>query len=178
MQQIQNIISREINPLDVAVISVGRIEGGTRYNIIAEECVLEGTCRSLKEDTRALLEKRLKDTVDFTCGLAGATGALTYERGYSALRNHPEMAALVKMTRHSLFAEGAVIDVEEPTMGEEDFSFFLEHIPGAFFSLGVGKGQDNYPLHNSKFDVDEDILWRASAMICQLLANAAQSSSM
>lgn len=164
----QSIVSRKVDPLDNAVVTFGIFNAGTRYNIIAGECVLDGTVRTLNEKTRDMIEDSMRKLLDALCLQSGATADIVYGRGYPALVNHEKDAALIRKTAISLFGEDEVVDVKNPAMPAEDFSFYLREREGAFVWLGTAKeGQTAWPLHNSRFDVDEDILWRGAALLAQ-----------
>ncbi len=110
----------------------------------------------------------MRKLLDGLCLQSGATADIVYGRGYPALVNHTEDAALVRRTAVSLFGEENVEDVRDPAMPAEDFSFYLKEKKGAFVWLGTAKeGKEVWPLHNSRFDVDEDILWRGAALLAQ-----------
>ena len=165
----QSIVSRKVNPLDNAVVTFGIINAGTRYNIIAGACLLDGTVRTLNEDTRDMIEDSIRKQLDALCLQSGATADITYGRGYPACVNHEADAALVRKTAVSLFGEDEVEDVKLPAMPAEDFSFYLQRKKGCFVWLGTAKeGQEVWPLHNSRFDVDEDILWRGASLLAQI----------
>lgn len=164
----QTFVSRKVDPLDNAVVTFGIFNAGTRYNIIAGECVLDGTVRTLNEDTRDMIEDSMRKLLDAICLQSGATADIVYGRGYPALVNHESDAALIRKTAISLFGEEDVVDVKNPAMPAEDFSFYLREKEGCFVWLGTAKdGETPWPLHNSRFDVDEDILWRGSALLAQ-----------
>lgn len=172
VEEIRNILRRAQIPRDKAVVSVGKMQAGNRYNIIAEECVLEGTCRTVGTQTRLVIEEQLGQIVDEVCRAAGARGELEYLYGYCAVQNDEASAVLVRQSAADLFGEEAAVWLEQAVLGSEDFAFFLRERSGAYFFLGTGMGERAAALHNSGFNVDEDILWRASAMIAQLLMNA------
>ena len=162
------IVSRKVDPLDNAVVTFGIFNAGTRYNIIAGECVLDGTVRTLNENTRDMIEDSMRKLLDAICLQSGATADIVYGRGYPALVNHERDAVLIKKTAVSLFGEEDVVDVKNPAMPAEDFSFYLREKEGAFVWLGTAQeGKTPWPLHNSRFDVDEDILWRGAALLAQ-----------
>lgn len=168
VQAIQSMVAREISPIDSAVVTIGRFNAGSRYNIVAENCELEGTCRTLNEDVRNYIEERMKKILKGICLMHDASGNLSYERGYMAVMNDDKMAAAARKTAVKLFGETAVVDLKASSMCAEDFSFYLKEKPGAFLWLGTGNGEeDTYPLHNSRFDVNEDILWRGAAFLAQ-----------
>lgn len=167
VEAVQNIVSRETSPLKSAVITIGTFRAGTRYNIVAEECLLEGTCRTLDENVRQSMEIKLQNVLHGICLMHGAKGELNYERGYMAVINNKKMSEQVKQAAIHLFGPEAVEDMAEPSMCAEDFAFYLDKCPGAFVWLGTGTDKFTYPLHNSRFDVDEDILWRGAALLAQ-----------
>ncbi|MCI8510728.1 MAG: amidohydrolase [Lachnospiraceae bacterium] len=164
----QTVVSRRVNPLDNAVVTFGIFNAGTRYNIIAGECILDGTVRTLNEDTRDMIEDALRKLLDSICLQSGATADIVYGRGYPALVNHEKDAVLIRKSAVSLFGEEEIVDVQLPAMPAEDFSFYLKEKKGAFVWLGSGmEGKEVWTLHNSRFDVDEDVLWRGAALLAQ-----------
>lgn len=166
---IQTIVSRNTDPVKPAVISVGKVNAGTRYNIIAETCEMEGTCRTFDPEIRNLVAQRLQEILDGVCRMSGCTGQLKYDRGYMSVNNDPAMADYLRDTAADLFGREHAVLVEHPSMCGEDFAFYLAEKPGAFAWLGTALPQkDIWPLHSSRFDVDESVLWRGSALLAQL----------
>jgi amidohydrolase len=152
----QSIVSRNVDPFKPCVVSFGMIRGGTTFNIIPGEVTLIGTVRSFQPEVQKLAETRLREIAEETCRIFGATCAFEYEKGYPALVNHADMVDLVlRVTRQTLGEEK--IRPFEPIMGGEDFAYYLQKIPGAFFFLGMGDGQP-YPHHHPAFDIDERAL--------------------
>lgn len=165
----QTFVSRKVDPLDNAVVTFGIFNAGTRYNVIAGDCLLDGTVRTLNPETRDMIEDSMRKLLDAICLQSGATAEIEYGRGYPALVNHEKDAALIKKTAVNLFGEDEVIDVKLPAMPAEDFSHYLEKKDGCFVWLGTAKeGEPVWPLHNSRFDVDEDVLWRGSSLLAQV----------
>ena len=165
----QTFVSRKVDPLDNAVVTFGIFNAGTRYNVIAGDCLLDGTVRTLNPETRDMIEDSMRKLLDAICLQSGATAEIEYGRGYPALVNHEKDAALIKKTAINLFGEDEVIDVKLPAMPAEDFSHYLEKKEGCFVWLGTAKeGEPVWPLHNSRFDVDEDVLWRGSSLLAQV----------
>ncbi len=155
---LQTIVSREVSPADAAVITVGRIEGGYRNNIIAPNVKMETTIRSLSDETRDMLQDRIEGILSGITGAMRADYRLDYQRGYPPLENDREMVDLFFDTASVLLGPSAVLDIPEPSMGAEDFAYFARAVPGCFFRLGVHnaeKGLGVYPNHNPKFDIDE-----------------------
>lgn len=163
---IQSIVSRNVDPLKPVVISLGTIEGGTIYNIIPEKVVLTGTVRSFDADVQELSEGRLKEITDATCAAFGATADFQYEKGYPPVVNDETMVDFVARIAGGIFGEGKVKKIE-PVMGGEDFSYFLQEVPGAFLFFGMGDGME-FPHHHPAFDIDEKALPRATLLMATL----------
>ncbi len=165
---VQTIVSRNADPMKSMVITIGKMQAGSRYNIVAGECVLEGTCRTFAPEMRDLAEKRLKEVLDGICLLSGCTGELNYERGYMAVLNDGEMTKYMSDKIKEIYGEEALVEVE-PAMTAEDFSFYLNEIPGAFVWIGTtGEGEKVWPLHNSHYSPNEGVLWRGAALFAKL----------
>ena len=168
---LQTIVSREVDPLDSAVITVGKIEGGTAFNIIPEEALLVGTVRTFIPETR---EKVISRIEELSKGIAKAMrGDAEFVDNYStpALINDPKFTEFAINLAKDLFGESCIISEAERNMGGEDFALYLEKVPGTFFLLGTGnkdKGTDR-PHHNPFFNVDDEVL----PIGVELLANIA-----
>jgi len=156
---LQTIVSRETNPLDSVVITVGTIHGGFRANIIAPEVELTATVRSMKEQTREELPDRIERIVAGVCQSMNAKYEFEYHFGYGPLYNDARVVKLVSEAAADIVGEDNLVSVE-PSMGAEDFSYFAREAPGAFFRVGVrNEAKDTiYPGHHPKFDIDEDAL--------------------
>jgi amidohydrolase len=153
---IQSIISRNVSPLNPAVITVGMIHGGTAVNLVADTVILEGTIRSLDHFTRELLQKRLREMAVWTAKSYGAKAEIKCRKSYPVLMNDNLVVEALKNVAICDTAVEKVAELKEPTMGVEDFSYYLEKAPGAFFFLGSGyKGRENEGIHNGGFEVDE-----------------------
>lgn len=164
----QTIVSRNADPMKSIVITIGRLSAGTRYNIVAGECVLEGTCRTFDPSIRDLAEHRLSEVLSGICTASGCTGELHYERGYMAVVNDEKMAVYIKETADSTLGKGTAVSVE-PAMTAEDFSFYLDKKPGAFAWIGTTPpGETVWPLHSSHYSPDEGVLWRGAALLAEL----------
>lgn len=164
----QTIVSRNADPMKSIVITIGRLSAGTRYNIVAGECALEGTCRTFDPSIRDLAECRLSEVLSGICTASGCTGELHYERGYMAVVNDEKMAVYMKETADSTLGKGTAVSVE-PAMTAEDFSFYLDKKPGAFAWIGTTPpGETVWPLHSSHYSPDEGVLWRGAALLAEL----------
>lgn len=154
---LQKIISREISPVDNGLVSVCKIQGGTSQNIIPDYVDMLGTARSLDEETRDIIEKRIGEISKGIAETYGGTVDYNYERMYPVLNNDPEFTRHVKEIAKKLFPNN-VVDIPKPTMGGEDMAFFLQEVPGTYVfisNLYPHKDGKFYSNHNSKFDLDE-----------------------
>ena len=152
---LQSIISREVNPLEPAVISVGMIQAGQTFNVIAEHCRLEGTVRTFNEEVRRLIVRRMKEVTESTCRMYGADCEFYYEWGYPAVSNESRPARELMDEARKIDGVSCVKEME-PLMAGEDFSYYLKERPGAFCFIGAGNEQDfRYPHHHPMFDFDE-----------------------
>lgn len=151
--QLQTIISRNVNPLDSAVITVGKIEGGTRLNIIAEQARLEGTIRTLSKEAMDMIKSRIESVVSGVGTAFGCEAVVEYGSSYCQVWNHE---ALTTEFMHFV-RDCAVADLVEcrEAMTGEDFGYFVDQIPGFLFWLGADTA---YGLHHSKIEPSEDAL--------------------
>ena len=171
----QTLVSRQINPLYPAVLTFGRIAGGSRYNIVADEVTLEGTCRTYHAEAQDLMETKLEGLLQGLDVMYGTQSELQYERGYGAVFNQPDQADLVRRVVTDRFGAGALAAVNEPAMTAEDFSGYLKAYPGAFIWLGAtAPGKPVWPLHNAHFAVDEACLPVGTEMMAALALAALQ----
>jgi amidohydrolase len=153
--QIQSIVSRNVDPLESAVVSICQFNAGTADNIIPQTARLSGTARSLTPAVRDLVEKRLHEVVEGTARLYGARAKLTYKRDYPVTRNHERQTALAAEVAGSIVGPDRVDDAVPPVMGAEDFSFMLEARPGAFIFVGNG---DSAGLHHPAYNFNDELI--------------------
>ncbi|MFC4354741.1 M20 family metallopeptidase [Chryseomicrobium palamuruense] len=156
VMNLQQIVSRKVDPLSPAVVTVGTINAGQNFNVISDTAQITGTVRTLDEEVRSLIENEIDKIVSSTCAGADATAKLTYTRGYPDLTNDKKEANRITSLSENIFGEDMVSQVK-PIMGGEDFAYYLKEVPGAFFFVGAGNEQINatYPHHHPKFDADE-----------------------
>lgn len=155
---LQLLVSRYIDPLEPAVVSVGQLSAGSAFNVIAERATFEGTVRTLSEEVRSLIEEKMEQIVKGVCEGTGASYNLEYQRGYPPLVND---AAQTDVVRRAIEGSDRCTLVEmKPIMGGEDFAYYLQKVPGCFFFVGAGNEDKGavYPHHHPKFDIDEDAL--------------------
>lgn len=164
---IQSIVSRNVDPLKPVVVSFGTIEGGTIYNVIPNNVSLTGTVRTFDSSLQTLAVRRLREITEETCKAFGATSEFKYEKGYTPLINDSAMADFVlEMTKKTLGEEN--IKTIDPVMGGEDFAYFLQKVPGAFFFFGMGDGME-FSHHHPAFDLDERALPQAVLLMASLV---------
>jgi amidohydrolase len=154
---LQTIVSRNVDPIDSAVVTVGMIGAGVASNVIPDTAEMRLTIRSFKPEIRELLAKRIPEIVTGVATALGATVNIDYERGYPATVNDPEMTEMVLDVARSVVGEENV-HVASPKMGAEDFSFFLQERPGCFFFVGTRNEERGltWGHHHPRFDIDEE----------------------
>lgn len=152
VSDLQQIVSRRLDPFSPAVVTVGVFQAGSAFNIIADSAVIEGTVRTMTEEVRKKIKKEIFAIVEGATTAIQATFEIDYLHGYPALYNHTEETNLLK----KLFTEVELIDLQ-PSMGAEDFAYFLLEKPGSYFKVGSNNNleETKYPHHHPKFDFDE-----------------------
>ena len=152
---LQSVVSRNVDPLESAVVSVCTFEAGSTYNVIPQRARLLGTVRTLKEDVRDLCETRIRALVESVCAAFGAKATVDYQRGYPVTRNHPEQTDFLMKVANEVGGAEAVDAGIAPLMGAEDFSYMLERRPGAYIFLGNG---DTAGVHNPAYDFNDEAI--------------------
>jgi amidohydrolase len=163
---IQKVVSREVDPLQPAVITFGTINGGTARNIIADKVVLRGTARTLSPVTRRKLPKLIKRTADNVCRARGARAEVDFLANYPVLSNHQSVNEIISVSCEELFGKNRIVETPQ-VMGGEDFAFFANEIPGAQIRIGTRnrrKGADR-PWHSADFMVDEESIFYGTALL-------------
>ena len=156
ISSLQSIVSRNVDPMKSAVITVGKINGGTAFNIIPENVEFEGTVRTFDEDVHNLIEKRISELIENEARAFGAKGKIEYKHLNYATVNDENLARIGRKVAARIMN---VVE-QEPDMGGEDFSEYARIIPGLFAFLGTRNEEKGiiYPHHNPRFNVDEDAL--------------------
>jgi hippurate hydrolase len=152
---LQSIVSRSVDPLDAAVISICAFHAGSAHNVIPQTAELKGTVRSLRAEVRDLLEKRVREVVAGVAQITGARIELDYERSYPVVVNHVAQTALAARVAGEIAGEANVNTDMTPIMGAEDFSYMLEARPGAFIFIGNG---DSAGLHHPAYNFNDDAI--------------------
>jgi amidohydrolase len=155
VNQLQSIVSRNVDPVHAAVISITVFRAGSADNVIPQTALLRGTARSLTPEVRDLLERRLHEVVAGTAQLHGATANLTYKRDYPITRNHERQAAFAASVAAEVVGQERVDADFPPVMGAEDFSFMLNARPGAFIFVGNG---ETAGLHHPAYDFNDEAI--------------------
>ncbi len=164
---LQTIVSRKINPVDSAVLSITQFNAGSAHNVIPNEVKMSGTVRTLLPETRDNMPKMMEKLISGIVEANGGSYDLEYTPYYPPVINDPEITDLVKHAASEVLGHENVVELPVPTMGGEDFSYFQQKVPGTFFVVGTrneAAGLTN-ALHNPYFDIDESILSKASAVL-------------
>jgi amidohydrolase len=164
----QSIISRNIDPLESGVITFGKLNSGSAFNIIANNASLEGTTRSFTPEVRETLQKKLEELTDGLAKIYGAKIKIDYQSGYPAVVNHEREVDVILDAARGVFGPENT-GIMKPNMVGEDFSYYLKEIPGAFCFVGAGDpNKPMYPHHHPRFQIDEGVLPLAAEWFCRL----------
>ncbi|HEF8784155.1 TPA: amidohydrolase [Providencia alcalifaciens] len=168
VMNLQAIVSRETSSLDSAVVTIGKMDVGTRFNVIAENAVLDGTVRCFDIETRNRIEAAIRRYADHTAAMYGATAEVDYIYGTLPVINEERSALLAQSVIAEAFGEQALM-AEKPTPGGEDFSFYMENIPGCFALLGSGNPEKDtqWAHHHGCFNIDEDVMASGAELYAQ-----------
>ncbi|MDU5275290.1 MAG: M20 family metallopeptidase [Peptoniphilus lacydonensis] len=168
----QTLISRNTDPMNSAVLTVGRFIAGTRYNVMAEEAIIDGTCRTFSKEDRMRIFRDMENLAKAIAQVNHGDCEYNYGFGYPAVINEKNSVKIVKESATELFGEDAILNIEKPAMTAEDFAFYLQKIKGAFYWVGIGsKMEKNYPLHSKNFYLNEEILYRGAALMYEIAIN-------
>ena len=168
VMSLQTIVSREVNPMHPSIVSVGQIEGGTVPNAVAENARLCGTVRTTEEHVRKQIIAGIKRIVNAAGRLHNADVKVEIIKGYPAVTNTCDESEIARTAAKNIIGDEALIDTRFASMGGEDFSFYLEKIPGCLVRLGAQKeGFANIPAHSATFDFDESALGVGAAFLAE-----------
>lgn len=168
---LQSIVSRTVNPHDSAVISVGSLIAGNpnAMSVIPDQARLVGTVRTFKASVQNMIEQRMQVMVQNVASAFGATAELKYQKLYAPTINHPDHAQRVVNIATELVGVENVVSDLTPSMGSEDFSFMLQHRPGAYFRLGQGGAEQGRLLHNPHYDFNDAVIPLGAAVFARLV---------
>ncbi len=162
---VQSLVTRERHGADPAVVSVTMIHGGTADNVIPAEVRLGGTIRTLHAETRERMNRRFTELVQGVAQSFGGHAEVKIDPGYPALVNDDRMVDLVEKVANEVVGSSKVVELKEPSMGGEDFAYYLQKYPGAMFRLGAGPAS---PLHSDTFNFNDDALETGMTMMANL----------
>ncbi|QXE01447.1 M20 family metallopeptidase [Terribacillus sp. DMT04] len=171
IQALQSIISRKLNPMDASVISVGKIEAGNTYNVIPDAAKIIGTMRSFSTEAVQIIQEQITKLTTGICESFGATAEVDFIVGTPPLINDEQEAAFAEKVLQETFGTERYEELE-PVMGSEDFSYYLQKIPGVFIKVGMQGEKSQYPHHHPKFDIDEDVFGDAIEVFLKLIQNS------
>ena len=168
---LQTIVSRNVHPVESAVISLGHIQAGspTAPSVIPSRAHLVGTVRTFSDTVQKLVESRMRALIASVAEAFGATAELKYQRSYPATINSAQQANFLADVATDLFGAENVVRDLIPSMGSEDFSYMLQKRPGAYFRLGQGGAEQGRLLHNAKFDFNDEVIPVGSALFAALV---------
>ncbi|RYE67592.1 MAG: amidohydrolase [Rhizobiaceae bacterium] len=155
---LQTVVSRNIHPLDPAVVTVGAFNAGIASNVIPERAEMVITIRSFDPAVRDKLEERIRGVAVGQAASYGMTATIEYTRGYDATVNHKAETDFVRDLAKKVVGPENLAEIERPMMGAEDFGYFLAEKPGTYFFLGTARTKNDPPLHHPKFDFNDDAL--------------------
>jgi hippurate hydrolase len=158
VQALQGIVSRNLDPLDAAVLSITRLHAGDAYNVIPDEARLGGTVRAFKAEVQDMVEAAMERTCGGIGAAFGCQVSLDYRRGYPPTVNSVAEARRCAEVAAGLVGGEQVRDAMNPSMGAEDFAYFLRERPGCYVWIGNGLGEGGCMLHNPRYDFNDAIL--------------------
>ncbi|MDU4883267.1 M20 family metallopeptidase [uncultured Clostridium sp.] len=170
---LQSIVSREIKPVNPAVVTIGSIHGGTAQNIIPNEVKLGGIIRTMTNEDREFAKLRLKEIVNGVCTTFRGSAEIEIEESYPCLYNDDDMVKILEDSAKNIIGTENVKVQKNPKLGVESFAYFANKVPSVFYFLGIRNEEKGiiYPAHNSLFDIDEDALPIGVAIQCEVAMN-------
>jgi len=166
VMSLQTIVSRTISPLDPAVVTVGEISGGEKYNIICGKAKLVGTVRTLNNDTRNKIKNEIINRLEGMSKIYGMSYTVDYKALGNPLINDNDIVDICKQAAEEYYGKNNVSLLSEPSMGGEDFAEYLQKVKGCFVYAGTSCGKStSYPWHHENFDIDEKALPKAASFI-------------
>ena len=166
---LQTIVSRNVRPIDTAVVSVTKIHAGDAYNVIPQTAHLGGTARAFSREVMARLESSMKRIAKGTAEAHGATAEVDFRVLFSPTINNPAEADFAAKICNELVGEENVNRNPEVVMGSEDFSYMLERVPGCYINIGNGPGEGGCEVHNPGYDFNDDALPLGAAFFGRLV---------
>ena len=167
---LQQSVSRHIDPVLGGVVSVTVVQSGSAFNVIPDNCILQGTVRALYPEVRDTLKSAVHDIPKSVAAALGCRAIVDYHDGYPVTRNDPSTTSAFHELAREVLGDDQVEPLEFPVMGGEDFAYYCEQVPSCFFVLGqCPKGQDTMPgLHHPAFDFNDQTIATGVEMFCRL----------
>ena len=167
---LHTIVSRNVNPMESAVLTIGCVNAGRAFNVIPETATLVGTIRTLSDEVRELVRARVRELADGVAAAYRARAEVVIKEGYPVTVNDPDLTSFASQIVGSSWGQEAIQQLP-PIMASEDFSYYLKEVPGTFFRLGCGNVERGITatVHNPKFDIDEDVLPFGVAVFARLI---------
>jgi amidohydrolase len=173
---VQQVVSRQVDPIEPAVVTIGAVHGGTTHNVIPSRVTMLGTVRAFSAEVREKMAERIERVLKGVCDASGASYAFEYLWRYPVTSNDVDQTRYVKALAARVFGDGRAEDVPQ-IMGAEDFSFFAEKVPACYYTLGANGGDDSsWPHHHARFDIDERALATGVKMMAALAFDAPASA--
>lgn len=171
VQQLQTIVSRSVDPVEPSVITVGRIEGGTAYNIIPGEVKMFGTVRALSPQVAGFIKQKMEDVLKGVTSAAGAGYQFEFREGYPAVVNDKLCTRRILDSAEKLITHDSIKILKKPIMAAEDFAFYQQKFPGAFFFLGSGSGRadSRWSWHHPRYNVDEEAFRTGASLMAGII---------
>ncbi len=156
---LQTVVSRNVPPLEMGIVTVGAFHAGEAPNVIPETAELRLSVRAFRPDVQDLLERRITEIAHAQAAVYGATAEVDYQRRYPVLRNDPAQTEFCKQVVRDWLGDEGMLDITEPVTGSEDFAFFLEKVPGCYVFIGNGEGSEGgCMVHNPGYDFNDRVL--------------------
>nr|WP_214770139.1 MULTISPECIES: M20 family metallopeptidase [unclassified Exiguobacterium] len=165
VKELQSIVSRRLDPLQQAVLTIGTLHAGNTFNVIADRAQLTGTVRTFDEAVAQKIVSEMERTIKGICDAAGATYTFHYETGYPAVINDLVETRFLEAVARDVIGDTSVFEID-PTMGGEDFAYYLKEVPGTFFFTGAGDAS-HYPHHHPRFDFEEPAMVDAAKILVE-----------
>ncbi len=167
--QLQQIVSRNVNPLQSAVVTVGSFHAGEGFNVIADTATITGTVRTFDRDVQQLIMERIEEVAKGICEAMGATASYKYKKGYPAVVNDAQETGRFVQALQGVRRDEDIFEMD-PEMVGEDFAYYLHDVPGTFFFTGAGNKEKGiiYPHHHPKFDFDEEAMLIAAQCLARV----------
>lgn len=171
ISQFQTIVSRSVDPAEPAVVTIGKVTAGSAHNVIPAKANMIGTVRTFSRDTAYLIRDRMDQILKGITEAAGGSYSFEFNEGYPAVVNDERCTRRLKAAASALPAGSSMVELEKPIMAGEDFAFYQQEFPGAFFFLGSGSDEadSRWSWHHPKYNIDEESFLTGSALMAQLV---------